>query len=390
MKSAKNNRKPSIKAKGFQASPNQQRITKFFQKPSSQNAQPEPPNLNASSHVPGVLEINKKIYFKPTLDAEKNKTAQCSTKLPVMAVDEVILISDSESDHELDIPAAAMKGISGPHTCTTSRNGNGENNSDGLQSSKYFEMAVEASKAVVTEDTKQCDNSMGSDSGDEILSQLDIDEIISSQEMLSPSKSDRLSNTSLNSSENVTPKVINTSSSKSPKAKVNYFSPLRRLNSPSKTKNSRNSGGMKSSSPGRSSSQNFKSPNSNRKQSVVREHDNSPKVKKLRFPEDASDSTSTPQFVPYFLKNFTSIIDSVSEDPHSTHLFNEEDASIICKFRSLSTNAKLLYVRLFLRKWKWKIASSIKYPEIKDDLTSVFEELHSAAFIVEIRGTHKH
>ncbi|CAG7829327.1 unnamed protein product [Allacma fusca] len=152
--------------------------------------------------------------------------------------------------------------------------------------------------------------------------------------------------------------VTRTPPTKSPKSKVNHFSPVRQLSFSSKSK---------SKTPVKSPRILFKNPPTHNQ--VM----NSP-LKALWSQQD-----------PYYLKNFLTVLDTVLEDKHHSHLLNTDDLEIVQKFRSLTKPAKCLYVRLAGRSWKWLRVSSVNYKEISEDLAPVFEELHHAKLVSEVK-----
>jgi len=89
---------------------------------------------------------------------------------------------------------------------------------------------------------------------------------------------------------------------------------------------------------------------------------------------------------PYYLRNFLTVLNNVMSDDHHKHLFNEDDTRFFSTFNSLSFEAQKLYVRLFHRKWDWKVRSSIKYDDIAMDLKPALLELHRSAFLNKIDG----
>jgi len=179
-----------------------------------------------------------------------------------------------------------------------------------------------------------------------------------------------------------TPKKLRTPT-KSPKQKINKFSPIRHLQKRSRSNSSgRGFGNSPNKLPFSPSKSHFSS-NSN---SPSRQK--SPKVK--LFQDDVGNSSASPKKLffgePYYLKNFRTVVESVINDSHYDYLLHTEDRSIVDKFFNLSHPAKCLYVRLFLRKWDWKSASSIKYPIISDNLEPILLELHTTGFVIDIDG----
>ncbi|KAJ3328166.1 Fanconi-associated nuclease 1 [Blyttiomyces sp. JEL0837] len=64
-----------------------------------------------------------------------------------------------------------------------------------------------------------------------------------------------------------------------------------------------------------------------------------------------------------------------------THLLNDTDLLIICKFRSLSEEGKELFVKLMMRKYKVERMSKLNFPRITD-LQKASEELVGADFAI--------
>uniref|UniRef100_A0AAY4B764 Fanconi-associated nuclease n=1 Tax=Denticeps clupeoides TaxID=299321 RepID=A0AAY4B764_9TELE len=85
--------------------------------------------------------------------------------------------------------------------------------------------------------------------------------------------------------------------------------------------------------------------------------------------------------VPYYLRNFLSVLETVLENEDDRMLFSEEDLSVISSFQNLSGPGQMLYVRLFQRKFKWLPVNKLDYAEIGSDLKPVTEELVNGGFI---------
>jgi hypothetical protein len=240
-------------------------------------------------------------------------------------------------------------------------------------------------------DIKHGGDTPETDSGDELLSQIDIDEVISSQEKgsansgvaemktiyLTPIKdcdgpSGSLELSSSGSDKKRTP-------TKSPKARVNKFSPIRHLQR----------------SRSRSSSKGHPSPNKMSPSSGVigrRVSSQSPRKSQSLSAEITTGAEGSParrrlwSSSPYYWQNFKKIIDSVASDSHFDYLFSDDDRTIVSTFQGLTFKAQCLYVRLFQRKWTWKAMSAIKYPQIDENLESVFHELYKSGFLLSIKG----
>ncbi|XP_077424278.1 fanconi-associated nuclease 1 isoform X2 [Vanacampus margaritifer] len=90
---------------------------------------------------------------------------------------------------------------------------------------------------------------------------------------------------------------------------------------------------------------------------------------------DQRDNTSPPQRLPYYLRNFQTVLRAVLENEDDRALFNEDDMTIVQAFQKLSVMGQKLYVRLFQRKLKWLQVEKLDYEEICSDLRPVAQEL---------------
>ncbi|XP_059190324.1 fanconi-associated nuclease 1 [Centropristis striata] len=96
--------------------------------------------------------------------------------------------------------------------------------------------------------------------------------------------------------------------------------------------------------------------------------------------EQAVES-SHPLRLPYYLRNFRTVLQAVLENEDDRSLFNQEDMSPVHAFEKLSVMGQKLYVRLFQRKLKWLQVNKLDYEEICSDLGPVAQELVQAGFL---------
>eukprot|EP00117_Sycon_ciliatum_P028024 scpid33083/ scgid3415/ Fanconi-associated nuclease 1; FANCD2/FANCI-associated nuclease 1; Myotubularin-related protein 15 len=89
--------------------------------------------------------------------------------------------------------------------------------------------------------------------------------------------------------------------------------------------------------------------------------------------------------VPYYLKNFRYILDSVLGDDDSAGLLDESDMKIVTAFLGLGDDAQKLYVRLHNRRKGWHRHCKLDYSEIVSGLSAAIDELH-AADLLETEG----
>ncbi|KAM8891803.1 fanconi-associated nuclease 1 isoform 2-T2 [Spinachia spinachia] len=88
----------------------------------------------------------------------------------------------------------------------------------------------------------------------------------------------------------------------------------------------------------------------------------------------------TPQ-LPYYLRNFKTVLQAVLENDDDRSLFDQEDLSLVQTFEKLSVMGQKLYVRLFQRKLKWLQVNKLDYEQISSDLAPVAEELVQGGFL---------
>ncbi|KAJ4937878.1 hypothetical protein JOQ06_002508 [Pogonophryne albipinna] len=94
-----------------------------------------------------------------------------------------------------------------------------------------------------------------------------------------------------------------------------------------------------------------------------------------------SDQAVDPLRLPYYLRNFLTVLQAVLENEDDRSLFNQDDMSLIHAFKKLSAMGQKLYVRLFQRKLKWLQVNKLDYEEICSDLGPVAQELVQAGFL---------
>uniref|UniRef100_A0A3Q2UAY9 Fanconi-associated nuclease n=1 Tax=Fundulus heteroclitus TaxID=8078 RepID=A0A3Q2UAY9_FUNHE len=93
-----------------------------------------------------------------------------------------------------------------------------------------------------------------------------------------------------------------------------------------------------------------------------------------------AESSDAPS-LPYYLRNFQTVLHAVLENEDDRTLFNQEDMAVVHGFRRLSVVAQKLYVRLFQRKLKWLQVSKLDYGEICRNLGPVAQELVQIGFL---------
>ncbi|XP_008288992.1 fanconi-associated nuclease 1 [Stegastes partitus] len=97
--------------------------------------------------------------------------------------------------------------------------------------------------------------------------------------------------------------------------------------------------------------------------------------------ENTSDQSSHPPYLPYYLRNFQTVLQAVLENEDDRMLFNEEDMSLVHSFENLSVMGQKLYVRLFQRKLKWLQVNKLDYEAISSDLGPIAQELVQSGFL---------
>ncbi|XP_075998743.1 fanconi-associated nuclease 1 [Genypterus blacodes] len=91
--------------------------------------------------------------------------------------------------------------------------------------------------------------------------------------------------------------------------------------------------------------------------------------------------SSDPPRLPYYLRNFHTVLQAVLENEDDSELFNQEDMAFVQKFEKLSVMGQKLYVRLFQRKLKWLQVNKLDYEEICSHLGPVAQELVQCGFL---------
>uniref|UniRef100_A0A672ITV5 Fanconi-associated nuclease n=1 Tax=Salarias fasciatus TaxID=181472 RepID=A0A672ITV5_SALFA len=87
------------------------------------------------------------------------------------------------------------------------------------------------------------------------------------------------------------------------------------------------------------------------------------------------------QWLPYYLRNFRTVLQAVLDNEDDRELFNEDDMAFIYAFEKLSVMGQKLYVRLFQRKLKWLQVNKLDYAEISSDLGPTAQELIQGSFL---------
>ncbi|XP_029379024.1 fanconi-associated nuclease 1 [Echeneis naucrates] len=96
--------------------------------------------------------------------------------------------------------------------------------------------------------------------------------------------------------------------------------------------------------------------------------------------EQAAEGLHPPK-IPYYLRNFCTVLQAVLENEDDRALFNQDDMALIRAFEKLSVMGQKLYVRLFQRKLKWLQVNKLNYEEICSDLEPVAQELVQSGFL---------
>ncbi|KAG1669716.1 Fanconi-associated nuclease 1 [Nymphon striatum] len=96
---------------------------------------------------------------------------------------------------------------------------------------------------------------------------------------------------------------------------------------------------------------------------------------------NSNDENPEIQKTPYYLNNFTFVLQKVLENVADRKLFDDEDELAITSFQNLTYGAKQLYVRLFQRKQRWHQYSKLNYPDISKSLLIFLQELECNGFI---------
>ena len=116
-----------------------------------------------------------------------------------------------------------------------------------------------------------------------------------------------------------------------------------------------------------------------RKQNLAAELQDAPTTK------DEKSLRRSHRQMPYYLENFLFCINSTFNEPLYHHLFDNDDKKWYETFKSLSLDAKKLYVRLFTRKHSWRRREKIDYKEeIGPDLNPQLLELVTSGLLIDI------
>ncbi|KAI3371210.1 hypothetical protein L3Q82_023840, partial [Scortum barcoo] len=107
------------------------------------------------------------------------------------------------------------------------------------------------------------------------------------------------------------------------------------------------------------------------------------------LPESGAESTAGdratesfyPPRLPYYLRNFQTVLQAVLENEDDRALFDQHDMSLVQAFEKLSVMGQKLYVRLFQRKLKWLQVNKLDYEEICSNLGPVAQELVQCGFL---------
>ncbi|XP_035013786.2 fanconi-associated nuclease 1 isoform X1 [Hippoglossus stenolepis] len=108
--------------------------------------------------------------------------------------------------------------------------------------------------------------------------------------------------------------------------------------------------------------------------------DSLPEFAQQTISDQAVESLHPPH-LPYYLRNFRTVLEAVLENEDDRALFNQEDMSLIHAFEKLSVMGQKLYVRLFQRKLKWLQVNKLDYEQICSELGPVAEELVQSGFL---------
>lgn len=114
---------------------------------------------------------------------------------------------------------------------------------------------------------------------------------------------------------------------------------------------------------------------------IVPNKDNLPNAEAEKTSKDETLQSSQSPRLPYYLRNFLTVLQAVLENEDDRLLFNEDDMTPIHAFEKLSVMGQKLYVRLFQRKLKWLQVAKLDYEEISSDLVPVAQELFQNGFL---------
>ncbi|XP_061825716.1 fanconi-associated nuclease 1 isoform X2 [Nerophis lumbriciformis] len=99
--------------------------------------------------------------------------------------------------------------------------------------------------------------------------------------------------------------------------------------------------------------------------------------------------TSPTQRLPYYLRNFQTVLQAVLQNEDDRRLFNQEDMTLVQAFEKLSVMGQKLYVRLFQRKLKWLQVDKLDYEEICSNLEPVAHELVQGGLLQSENDLHE-
>ncbi|XP_061891314.1 fanconi-associated nuclease 1 isoform X2 [Entelurus aequoreus] len=99
--------------------------------------------------------------------------------------------------------------------------------------------------------------------------------------------------------------------------------------------------------------------------------------------------TSPTQRLPYYLRNFQTVLQAVLQNEDDSRLFNQEDMTLVQAFEKLSVMGQKLYVRLFQRKLKWLQVDKLDYGEICSNLEPVAHELVQGGLLQSEKDLHE-
>ncbi|XP_055011919.1 fanconi-associated nuclease 1 isoform X2 [Boleophthalmus pectinirostris] len=117
------------------------------------------------------------------------------------------------------------------------------------------------------------------------------------------------------------------------------------------------------------------------KNNIIPIKDNLQDLEPEKISKDVKVESSQSTYLPYYLRNFLTVLQAVLENEDDRLLFNDEDMSLIHTFENLSVMGQKLYVRLFQRKLKWLQVNKLDYDEISSDLAPVAQELVQQRFL---------
>nr|XP_040019378.1 fanconi-associated nuclease 1 [Gasterosteus aculeatus aculeatus] len=138
---------------------------------------------------------------------------------------------------------------------------------------------------------------------------------------------------------------------------------------------------LKTEAPSRTTWEGHLSPEDTREKSAAAINGDSPAQSGHEVVAGGETESSRPPQLPYYLRNFKTVLQAVLENDDDRSLFNQEDLSLVQAFEKLSVTGQKLYVRLFQRKLKWLQVNKLDYEQISSDLAPVAEELVQSGFL---------